>query len=82
MLSRLSRVPGVLVLAGLAGGIGAQQHSDVSQLPMVHGPGTQGFTVYRGPAIPDFFWFCDTDGTNFDTNASWLTLPSSVAVSE
>lgn len=67
MLSRLSVPRGLLVLAVLAGGVRAQQHSDVSALPMIFGPGTQGFTAYRGPAIPDFFWYCDFDGVDFTT---------------
>jgi hypothetical protein len=45
----------------------AQQSLDVSALPMVEGPGTQGFVAYRGPATPNFFWYCDTDGVNYDT---------------
>lgn len=43
----------------------AQEHSDVSSLPMVFGHGTQGFVVYRGPAEPDFFWYCTFDGEDW-----------------
>lgn len=59
---------GALILSSfLAGASRAQEHADVSSLPMVVGPGTQGFVVYRGPATPNFFWYCDTDGVNYDT---------------
>jgi hypothetical protein len=51
----------------LAGASHAQEHADVSSLPMVVGHGTQGFVVYRGPATPDFFWFCDFDGSDYYT---------------
>ncbi|HEX6882740.1 MAG TPA: hypothetical protein VF530_05125 [Planctomycetota bacterium] len=36
-------------------------------MPMVEGPGTQGFVVYRGPATPNFFWFCDVVGGNYSS---------------
>jgi len=51
----------------LAAALHAQQHLDVSDLPMVVGHGTQGYVVYRGPAIPDFFWFCDFDGSDYSS---------------
>jgi hypothetical protein len=43
----------------------AQQLLDVGGLPMVEGPGTQGFVVYRGAPTPNFFWYCDFDGVNY-----------------
>src|SRR6185503_17120013 len=45
----------------------AQQSMDVSSLEMVVGHGTQGFVSYRGPAIPNFFWYCDDTGGVFAT---------------
>ena len=63
---RVPFCPG-LALVALAGLATAQQSMDVGSLPMVEGPGTQGFVVYRGPATPNFFWYCDTDGVNYDT---------------
>ncbi len=54
-------------LLGTANMGGAQQTLDISGKAMIEGPGTQGFVVYRGPAIPDFFWFCSYDGTNYTT---------------
>lgn len=67
-MNRITRLASVGLLAlFLSGAVVAQQHLEIGNLPMIVGPGTQGFGVYRGPAIPDFFWFCDTDGTNFDT---------------
>lgn len=57
---------GLLLL--LTGGVpAAQQALDVGSLPMVEGPGTQGFVVYRGPATPNFFWYCEFDGTNYSS---------------
>ena len=57
----------VFVFIGLVAAASAQQSMDVGSLPVVEGPGTQGFVVYRGPAIPDFFWFCDFDGVNYSS---------------
>jgi len=51
-------IPLILALAALAPALRAQQRTDVSSLPMVVGHGTQGFVVYRGPAIPNLFWSC------------------------
>jgi hypothetical protein len=41
--------------------------ADIGGLPMVEGPGTQGFVVYRGAPIPNFFWFCEVDGANYSS---------------
>lgn len=62
---RRASVQALFVSTFLAGVLCAQQHLDLSGLPMVVGPGTQGFVVYRGPAEPDFSWFCEFDGTNY-----------------
>jgi hypothetical protein len=64
------RIPFVLgvpvLLAGLALSSSAQERVDVSSLPMVVGPGTQGYVVYKGPATPNFFWRC-FDGVQFSS---------------
>src|ERR1700752_3857850 len=65
-MPRRSLLVGLSALV-LGSAVHAQQHADASHLPMVVGHGTQGFVVYRGPAIPDFFWFCDFDGTDFSS---------------
>lgn len=60
-------LPTLFALSVLAAVPRGQQHMDVSSLPMIVGPGTQGFVVYRGPATPNFFWYCDTDGVSYHT---------------
>ncbi len=56
-------VPALLLGVSLLAPIraSAQEAIDVSSLPMVVGPGTQGFVVYKGPAIPNLFWTCGSD---------------------
>jgi hypothetical protein len=62
-----SRVLRALVVStGLALSSSAQERVDVSSLEMVYGPGTQGYVVYKGPAIPNFFWRC-FDGVQFSS---------------
>ncbi len=61
-----SRLLIVAALACLASAPLAQERVDVSGLPMVFGPGTNGFVVYKGPAIPNFFWRC-FDGVSFSS---------------
>lgn len=55
-----------VALAALSRQPGAQERVDVSGLPMVFGPGTNGFVVYKGPAVPNFFWRC-FDGVSFSS---------------
>src|SRR5262245_16844057 len=56
-----------LFLVTVLGRASAQQSMDVATLPMVFGPGTQGYVSYRGPAIPNFFWYCDDSGGVYTT---------------
>lgn len=59
-------VLGLLAGLSLSSPLGAQERVDVADLPMVVGPGTIGFVVYKGPAIPNFFWRC-FDGVDFSS---------------
>ena len=60
-------VLGLATLLGTSKIVRAQEMFDLSGYPMIEGPGTQGFLAYRGPAIPNFFWFCDETGGVFAT---------------